>query len=471
MEKVFQKSYILGAIIGISTCILFISSSLRHEFFNSSGDLAFFDQGIYLISQGEMPISSIIGFHALADHAAWILYPLALLYKIYPSVYWLFAIQSCALALGGLPTYLLAIQAGLKKSQALAMVGVYLLYPVIYNSNLCDFHPDVIAVPALLTAVLAARSRKIAWFIFSIFLVLGCKAVLSLTVLAMGIWLLLFEQRRFYGAIALFSGTAWFIIANNFIIPTFGTEAALLNRHLYRYSYLGNSFHEMVQIFLSHPEVITNNIFSTINLEYLFFLFAPVLWSLRPEFFISLIGAIPCIGLNILADHISQKNLVLHYSLPALPFLILAVIASLASSKAWIKQNRIIILWSLIGFLVLGKFGFFTSRYLKNLDNWQATKEAIALVKTQNSVFTTDIITPHLTHRKLISFKYNPQDLDKFYYILLNLRHPGWAASTTDYQNIVNQLQTKSEFQLQYQKDDVYLFVKKSPILPSIRFN
>lgn len=471
MEKVFQKSYILGAIIGISTCILFISSSLRHELFNSSGDLAFFDQGIYLISQGETPISSIIGFHALADHAAWILYPLALLYKIYPSVYWLFAVQSFALALGGLPTYLLAIQAGLKKSQALVMVGVYLLYPVIYNSNLCDFHPDVIAVPALLTAVLAARSRKTAWLIFSIILVLGCKAVLSLTVVAMGIWLLWFEQKRFYGAIALFSGTAWFIIANNFIIPVFGTEAALLNRHLYRYSYLGNSFAEMVQIFLSQPGVIINNIFSSINLEYLFFLFAPVLWGLSSESILPLIGAIPCIGLNILANHISQKNLVLHYSLPALPFLILAVIATLANGKAWIKQNRIIILWSLIGFLVLGKFGFFTSKYLKNLDNWQATKDAIALVKTQDSVFTTDIITPHLTHRKLISFKYNPQDLDKFHYILLNLRHPGWAASATDYQNLVNQLQTKSEFQLQYQKDDVYLFVKKSPILPSIRFN
>jgi uncharacterized membrane protein len=460
VEKPFPKFNILSVIIGISACFLFISSSLRHELFNSSGDLAFFDQGIYLISQGQTPISSIIGFHALADHAAWILYPLALLYKIYPSVYWLFAVQSCALALGALPTYLLALEAGLKKSQALVMVAVYLLYPVIYNSNLCDFHPDVIAVPALLTAVFAARTRKIVWFTVSIVLVLGCKAVLSLTVVAMGIWLLLFEQRRLSGAIALFSGTAWFVIANNFIIPFFGKEAALLNRHLYRYSYLGNSFSEMVQILLSHPEVIFNNIFSASNLEYLIFLFVPVLWGLRPQYMIPLIGAIPCIALNLLADHPSQKNLVLHYSLPALPFLILALIASLASGKAWIKQNRLIILWALIGFLALGKFGFFTSRYLKNVDNWQATQEAIALVKTQDSVFTTDIITPHLTHRKLISFKYNLQDVHNFHYILVNLRNPGWAASREDYQNLVNHLQTKSEFQLQYQHDDVYLFIK-----------
>jgi uncharacterized membrane protein len=451
----------LNLIISISTIVLFISSTLRHELFNSSGDLAFFDQGIYLISQRLPPISSIIGFHALADHAAWILYPLALLYKIYPSVYWLFAVQSFALALGALPTYYLALQAGLKKSQAVAMMAVYLLYPVVYNSNLCDFHPDVIAVPALLTAVLAARAKKIVWFCLSILVVLGCKAVLSLTVLAMGIWLLLFEQRRLYSAIALFSGTAWFLIANNLIIPFFGNEAALVNRHLYRYSYLGNSFSETVQILLSQPGVIFTNIFSTLNLEYLSFLLAPVIWGLRLQYITPLIGAIPCIALNILADHPSQKNLVLHYSLPALPFIIVALIASLASGKAWIKQNKIIILWSLVGFLTLGKWGLFTSRYLTNLDNWQATKEAITLIKTQDSVFTTDIITPHLTHRPLISFKYNIKNLYNFHYILLNLRKYGWAASAADYQHFVNILKNHSEFQLQYQREDVYLFVKK----------
>ncbi|MBD2164533.1 DUF2079 domain-containing protein [Calothrix membranacea FACHB-236] len=460
MEKNFPKLNTVGAIIVISTIILFISSTLRHELFNSSGDLAFFDQGIYLISQGKTPISSIIGFHALADHAAWILYFLALLYKIYPSIYWLFAVQSLALALGALPTYSLALQAGLEKTQAVVMMAVYLLYPVVYNSNLADFHPDVIAVPALLTAIFAARSQRIIWFCISIILVLSCKAVLSLTVAAMGVWLLFFEQRRLYGAIALFSGTAWFLIANELIIPFFGGEAALLNRHLYRYSYLGNSFSETIQILLSHPEVIFKNIFASINLEYLVSLIAPILWGLNPQYMLPLIGAIPCIALNILADHPSQKNLVLHYSLPALPFLMVAIIASLASGKTWIKQNRVIILWSLVGFLVLGKWGLFTSRYLRNVDNWQATKDAIALIKTPDSVFTTDVITPHLTHRELISFKYNLNDLNNYHYILLNLRHPGWAASAEDYQILYNKLQTQPEFKLQYQREDVYLFRK-----------
>ncbi|MFN9404908.1 MAG: DUF2079 domain-containing protein [Dolichospermum sp.] len=460
MEKLPTRNNI-SKIIGISALILFVSSIIRHELFNSSGDLAFFDQTVYLVSQGKPPISSVLGFHILADHAAWILYPIALLYKIYPHVYWLFAVQSIALSLGAFPTYLLAIQAGLKENQAIAIVIVYLLYPVLYNSNLCDFHPDTIAVPAILTAVLAARKGKLIWFCISVLIVLGCKAVLSLTVVAMGIWLLFFQKRRLYGVIAIISGIAWFLIANKIIIPFFGSEATLVNRHFYRYSYLGKSFSETLQIVLSQPQIIFSHIFTLINLEYLFFLLAPIIWGLIPKYMTPLIGAIPCMALNILADHASQKNVILHYSLPTIPFLILALIASIAANKAWIKPRKVIILWSLFWFLFLGKWGFFMSKYLNFVDNWQATRQAISLIKTQDSVLTTDVITPHLTHRQEINFKYSINELNKFHYILLNIRHPGWGGTREDYHNLRNELKKRSDFNLKYQRDDVYLFVQQ----------
>lgn len=455
------KNNKLLVIIPISILILLISSIARHELFNSGGDLAFFDQCVYLISQGKNPISSVLGFHALADHAAWILYPIALLYKIYPTVYWLFLVQSLSLSLGAIPAYFLSINAGLKESQAIVIVVIYLLYPLIYNANLLEFHPDTIAVPALFMAILAARKQKIVWFCASVIVILGCKAVLSLTVAAMGVGLLLFEKRQLYGIVAITTGIAWFLIANKIIIPFFGHDAALINRHLYRYSYLGNSFSETLKIILLQPKLIFSNIFSLINLEYLFYLFVPVIWGLRPKYMIYMIAAIPCLALNLLADHPSQKNLIWHYSLPIIPFLTLSLIAYVATHQNFIKHKKAIILWSLFWFFALGKFGFFAGKYLKNLDNLQATKEAISLVKTQNSVLTTDIIVPHLTHRELISFKYNINELNNFHYILINVRNPGLVASKADYNNLVNQLKTNSELKLKFQKDDVYLFEKR----------
>ena len=455
------KNNKLLVIIPISILILLISSIARHELFNSGGDLAFFDQCVYLISQGKNPISSVLGFHALADHAAWILYPIALLYKIYPTVYWLFLVQSLSLSLGAIPAYFLSINAGLKESQAIVIVVIYLLYPLIYNANLLEFHPDTIAVPALFMAILAARKQKIVWFCASVIVILGCKAVLSLTVAAMGVGLLLFEKRQLYGIVAITTGIAWFLIANKIIIPFFGHDAALINRHLYRYSYLGNSFSETLKIILLQPKLIFSNIFSLINLEYLFYLFVPVIWGLRPKYMIYMIAAIPCLALNLLADHPSQKNLIWHYSLPIIPFLTLSLIAYVATHQNFIKRKKAIILWSLFWFFALGKFGFFAGKYLKNLDNLQATKEAISLIKTQNSVLTTDIIVPHLTHRELISFKYNINELNNFHYILINVRNPGLVVSKADYHNLVNQLKTNSELKLKFQKDDVYLFEKR----------
>ncbi|WP_118162492.1 DUF2079 domain-containing protein [Nostoc sphaeroides] len=459
-KKLNQLGY-LGWIIGVSALILFGCSSLRHELFQSTAfDLGIFDQAVYLISQGQPPITSFMGFHILGDHAAWIFYPLALLYKIYPSVYWLFVVQAAALALGALPAWHLAHQAGLKENQAIAIAFVYLLYPLVFNANLFDFHAEVIALPLLLAAVLAARLGQIGWFCLSILLVLGCKAVLSLTVAAMGVWLILFEKRRLYGAIAICAGIGWFIIATQVIIPFFsGAEAAAVGR----YSYLGNSVLGIAKNIVFQPGLILGKVFSLDNLGYLVLLLAPVIWGLSLQGIKPLVGAIPCLALNILADYQPQKDLLHQYSIPAMPFLLLAIISSLAAGKGWIQNKRAIILWSLVAFLSLAKFTHFGGRYLESIDTWQATKQAIAQIQTKGSVYTTAEISPHLSNRKLITYTNadsSPADLNVFNYVLLNVRHPGFSSNQEFAANLVNQLKTNQEFQLKYQRDDVYLFVK-----------
>jgi uncharacterized membrane protein len=453
----------IGRAIALSSLVFFICSSIRHALFQSNAfDLGIFDQGIYLISQGKPPICTLIGFHILGDHAAWVLYPLALFYWIYPDVHWLFAIQAIALASGIWFTYRLARQARLNLAQSQAISVAYILYPLVFNVNLFDFHPEVIALPAFLGAVLAVRLKRLSWFLSAILLILSCKAVLSLTVAAMGVWLAAFE-RRVYGAIALLLGTTWFFLASQVIIPFYrGGEPQAIGR----YSYLGDSVLEVAANLVLMPGVVLSRVFSLGTLEYLLLLLLPLSWGLSVRHLAPLISAIPTLILNILSDAASQRNLVHQYSLPILPFLLLAVISALAAGHGWLQTRRAIVLWSTLAFLTLAKYGLFWSNYLDSLDTWQATRTAIAQVHPIGGVLTTAAIAPHLTHRVLIERINAPTtaaDLTEFESILLNMRHPGSGRKQGNQEfsaNLLSQLKSLELFQLSYQQDDVYLFTR-----------
>jgi uncharacterized membrane protein len=454
-----KQTYLIW-IVAIATVVLFICSSLRHALFQSTAfDLGIFDNAVYLISQGQKPIVSFRGLHILGDHAAWILYLLAGLYKIYPDVHWLFAVQGLFLALGATPTWYLSVQAGLTKAQANGVATAYLFYPLIFNSNLFDFHPEVIAVPVILAAVWAARAKKFWWFVGAVIVILGCKAVLALTVVAMGLWLIGCEKRAIYGVVAIVAGTLWFIVATQLIIPAFsGEEAAAVGR----YGFLGNSVTEIATNLIFKPWLVLSKLFTVANLEYLILLFVPFGWGL--SFHLSpLWGAAPLLLLNLLTDYQPQKDLIYQYSLPILPFLVLMAIATLAAGHSWIRTRRGIIIWSMVTWLALAKFGYFGSRYLQSLDTNAATKIAISQISTKDPVLAPTTIIPHLTHRPIIEAIDNSvsqPDLNQFQYVMINTRHLGLNVNAGLVNDLLSRLARSPEFQLKFQQDDVFLFSK-----------
>lgn len=514
-------STIVGMMV-TAALILFLCSSFRHALFQSTAwDLGIFDQAVYLISQGQPPISSYLGFHILGDHASGILYILAFLYKIYPDVHWLLAVQAIALALGAWPSWGLARLAGLNQQQAVAVSGVYLLYPLVFNINLFDFHPDVIALPALLGALLAARLSRPFWFCAAIVLVLSCKGVLALTVTAMGIWLLVCDKRSFASSkvlrsamafLAILAGVAWFLMVAQSIIPFFkGSETGGVDR----YAYLGNSVLEITLNVFLKPGLVLGKIFSGETIKYLFLLCLPVIWGLSPKHLTPLLMALPTLLLNVLSQDPFQRSLAYQYSLPVIPFLLLAVLSKaegdflklktadadkeeeqneklvrddsmdakgapydLSPSKAKVDSSilaglpipnlafpRSIIIWSLLIFLIFGKFPQLVV-YMTRINTWQATREAIAQIAPQANVLSDNRIATHLSHRpviKLLNQVAPDADLAaEFEYVVLNLRHP-WPDTKEVGTQLAEKLKKNPKFKLSYQRDDVLLFKRIAP--------
>jgi hypothetical protein len=73
----------------------------------------------------------------------------------------------------------------------------------------------------------------------------------------------------------------------------------------------------------------------------------------------------------------------------------------------------------------------------------------IAPFDTNGSILTTTDIATYLTHRavvKLTTLELDIKELDKFKYILLNLRHPGWRSSSEIARNLLKKLKQTSNF-------------------------
>jgi uncharacterized membrane protein len=443
--------------IALGAIVLLIASSVRHGLLESNAwDLGIFDQPLYLLSRGLPPISTVMNVHILGDHAAWIFYPLSGLYWVYPNVHWLFIVQAIALASGAIPTWYLARQAGVAKDQSLAISIAYLLYPLIFNLNLFDFHPEVIALPLFLVAILTARSRQLVWFIGCVVVILGCRDALSLTVAAMGVWLWWFEQRRWYGAIAFMLGSVWFVVATQIIIPHFQPAGVLGTSH---FAAFGSTIPEILKNLVLRPDLLLRKLITLPNLGYLVLLLLPLGWGLSWRHLAPLVSAIPQLAMNLLSATEALKDLVHQYSLPILPFLMLAVISSLASGDSLIQRPRRIILWALVGFVALAQYPLFWTRYLNRIDTWAASRAAIAQVTTDGAVLAPAAIVPHLTHRPMIRVlaEQNPPLVD-FTYLLLNRRHPGRLSSPAAVDLLIEQASNDRTWQLAFEQDDVYLF-------------
>lgn len=469
LDRHRQSRFFLIWLIVIASLVLFSFSSLQLWLFRAGNDLGFFDQLVYLLSRGQIPVSTLLeGVHLIGDHGAIILYPLALLYVIYPSVYWLLAVQAIALSCGAVPLYILSRDSGLSVGYARVVALCYVLYPAIFNINFyTEFRPETIALPALLWAVLAAKRKSVGQLAIAVILVLSCKEAMSLTVIGLGLWLVIFGRRSLYGLGCIVAGLAWFGFAAVYLIPTFRGGYQMAGT--WHYESLGTSLTDIALRAITNPQILVSRAVMGDRLFYYLLLILPIVLGLHWRKISAMLPALPMLGLNILADFPRQRDLIHQYSLPIIPFLFIWLIASLVyfakrRQRPWLSQ-RILIIWSVIAWLALAKYGYFWTRYAPLYANLGAVRTAVDLVEPDARVLTSGYIAPHLSHRSTLMLLENDAnaervvkyDLDT---VLIAKQHLGLGTSQQAAEETIEELLKSSEFDLVYQQQDVFLLKK-----------
>lgn len=465
-----QSKFFLAGLVAITSFVLFGFSSLQLWLFREGNDLAFFDQLVYLLSQGESPVSTMLeGVHLIGDHGAIVLYPISLLYKIYPDVHWLLAVQAIAFALGTVPIYGLSRDSGLSVNYARAIAICYALYPGIFNINFyAEFRPETIAVPALMWAVWAAKNRSLRQYAIAIILALSCKEALGLTVIGLGLWLSLCQKRFWYGVGTIAAGGGWFIFAALYLIPTFRGGHQMAGT--WHYESLGTSLTEIAFKVLTNPQILLSRAVMSDRLFYYLLLISPILIGLHWRKVLTIIPALPMLGLNILADFPRQRDLIHQYALPIIPFLFIWLIASLVylrrhRLRRWLSP-RWLILWSVVAWLALAKYGYFWTRYAHLYSNVRAVKVALELVDDDARVLTSGYVAPHLSQRSMITLLGDDNNVERIAKydidtVLIAKQHLGFGITLQGVEKTLDNLAESAQFELTYQEQDVFLWQKK----------
>ena len=251
----------------------------RLDGFGTGVDLAGYSQSLWLLGQLFEPRPSLFGtdVHLLELRWSFILYPLAVVGRFASPGRVLIVAQAIALGLAVLPLWRLARQvAKLRIGAASALVVGYALHPATHRLAVDDFHPVVLAVPAIIGLAYFGKTKRWVWptgLCVAVF-ALACRADLGLAVALWG-FVLLGDGERRAGLWTLGVGSVWSLALLLVAQPMLGQAN---RRHGRNTGYDGQSLGDLVLSSLRSPVDSLQTLLAQDNLALVVALLAPVIF-------------------------------------------------------------------------------------------------------------------------------------------------------------------------------------------------
>lgn len=379
----------------VYTVLLSAESIYRHRGYQTSFDLAVYDQLLWLLSTGHEPFSSLVSRPMLGDHFTPGLVLLTPVYWVGLDLSGLLILQSAALGLTAPALFTLGRDAGASPAVAALPAFLWLLSPWVASVNLFEFHPTAFA-PALITvSVIAARRDSWGLLAGTALLALSLREDVAVTYVVMGVVLLLTGRRRIGLAVALGSA-AWLLLAGR-IIGSQGDSLEFFGRRFA--GDRGDSMGDALVWVLTHPlEALTDAVANSGADIVLLLASTGGLALLAPVW---MLLAVPTLLHNALTANAFQHDLLRHYHLLAAAGLFIAAAIGVRRVPK-IRGARVVALVAapavavaLVGGLVIHDVwigGQFFDR--------RSVRTALDRVPPDAAVATTIHLLPHVSQRE-----------------------------------------------------------------------
>jgi len=392
---------VLTALYVACFCLLTLE---RHQRLQTSiFDLGIFDQACFLVARSDSLFLTTRGLHVHGDHFHPILYLLAPIYLLWPSAKALLVLQTIVIAAGAYPAYLLGRHFGLGDRWSAVVGALYLVHPTVGFLNKFDFHPVAVMAPALMFAILFLERAEPIPYLVSILAVLSCTEAAGFTVIALSFTAFLVRDRW------------WFL--GTFVLGAGGIlTAKMWMRHFNQgqsspytmlYTEYGTSETEIAGYLLTSPLESLTRLATPLNLEYLFYLFIPLLFLplLAPE---RLVPAVPVLLGNLLSWRYHQHRVEYHYGAVLGPiFVWAAVVGWERARKKGVPRE------TLGGFLVVACalavfFGPLGPKHVSRLNERANIEQAVRQVRPEETVVADNALGAHFSGREDIYLFPNP---------------------------------------------------------------
>jgi uncharacterized membrane protein len=420
---------------------------LRHWHFDSSYDLAIYDQAVWHLSRLEPPASSFRGLTNLfGDHFDPVIVMFAPLFWIAPAAETLLAAQAVLLALSILPVLAYA-QDRLPRRIAMTIAVAYGLFWGMQQTAVFDVHEAAFAPLAVALLLLAMERKQWRWFYAAAVAVAVVKEDLPPFLVGVGAYLFLRGERR-RGGVVLAASLIAFIVIVGFVIPAANVTGV--------YGYTG-----MYDEVLRHPWSI------------LVRLVTPPMKVMTACLWVAPFAALPLASpLSVLLAPFAIERFlsssqnhwgtIFHYSAPLAPIVAMAAADGLVRVTSRIRDEPFrlrttatlagmcVVLAALLpGHQPLWRLFSPASYHFGALEH--AGRDALGLIPADASVVAQTNVAPHLSHRASL-YRLDPRAPDADYVIAVDGRSPWPLANFQDIRTLLQERQQRG-YQVVFERD------------------
>ncbi len=455
-----------GVGVAAAATLLAFGALRRHDALRSSAfDLGIFDQVVWEVSHGHGLHSSLKGGSILGDHfepVLWFLGPLARLSAGPSPLLWL---QAAALASAAVPLHLLAHRRFGAGPLPWVLSLALLLYLPLRSMALLDFHPEALAVPALLWACFALDAGVPWLFWAGLVLAALCKESGFLGAFGVGA-AAFFSGHRRQGALAMGLSGAGFLLVVGWVIPHFrGGANAYVGE---RYGYLsGGSLAGLVAAPFVHPWLCLRGlVWPPRKLEYLARLFGPLALAplFRPRWILAMA---PLLAMNLLADYPLSQSIHTQYNAE----LIALIFAASIDGLAWgLPRLRLSPERASLGLLCLSLALYGSGEPFEQIGT-PISQRAIRIVRSLESIPADAAVAaqldllPHVAHRDQLTLL---PALGSAEYAAFDLAQPlpRWNGTAEENQALLARLLASGWKRIDGGAGDGYLLLRRPPAPP-----